>query len=101
MKAKKNSGQVKKKKKKNNNSHLHVTIIALLITISGNVVPYDGMPNRVVDTALTPVTVIIDLLAVVGILFAVVCGTFNFVFRNKRFAITAVINYNYSNYVVD
>ena len=95
MKAKKNSGQVK------NNSHLHVTIITLLITISGNVVPYDGMPNRVVDTALTPVTVIIDLLAVVGIVFAVVCGIFNFVFRNKRFAIIAVINYNYSNYVVD
>ena len=54
-----------------------------------------------VDTALTPVTVIIDLLAVVGIVFAVVCGIFNFVFRNKRFVITAVINYNYSNYVVD
>ena len=37
-----------------------------------------------IDTAIAPVTAIIDLLAVAGILFAVACAIFNFVFRNKR-----------------
>ena len=45
------------------------------------------MPSRVIDTAITPVTATIDLLAVAGIVFAVACAIFNFVFRKKRFAI--------------
>ena len=49
--------------------------------------PYDGMPIRVIDTAMAPITVIIDLLAVAGIVFAIVCAIFNFAFRKKRFVI--------------
>lgn len=45
------------------------------------------MPSRVIDTVIAPVTAVIDLLAVAGIVFAVVCGIFNFAFRKKRFVI--------------
>lgn len=39
----------------------------------------------IIDTVETPLVVVIDLLAVAGILFALGCLTFNFVYRKTRY----------------
>ena len=48
-------------------------------------VPYDGVPNTIIDTVATPLVVIIDLLAVAGIVFALGCLAFNFAYRKTRY----------------
>ena len=48
-------------------------------------VPYDGVPNDEYVTVGVPVTVVYILLSVIGIIFAVLCLIFNFVYRNKRY----------------
>lgn len=51
---------------------------------SGDLVPYDGVPKTVIDTTATPLVVVIILLAVAGIVFALGCLAFNFVYRKTR-----------------
>ena len=47
-------------------------------------IPYDGVPIEVVVTVGLSVTVIFLFLATAGIVFAVACLVFNFIFRNKK-----------------
>ena len=39
----------------------------------------------IIDTVETPLAVVIDLLAIAGILFALGCLAFNFVYRKTRY----------------
>ena len=50
----------------------------------GGLVPYDGITDKVLVTVALPVTLIFVVLASAGIIFAILCLVFNFVFRNKR-----------------
>ena len=56
----------------------------LLLYHTEGLVPYDGVPGEEYVTVGIPVTVVYILLSVVGIIFAVLCLIFNFVYRNKR-----------------
>ncbi len=47
-------------------------------------VPYDGVPIEEIETVAVPLTVIYTLLATAGIIFAIVCLVFNFVFRQRK-----------------
>lgn len=51
-------------------------------------VPYDGVPDEEYITVGVPVTVVYIILSVIGIIFAVLCLIFNFVYRNKRYEIS-------------
>ena len=62
-------------------NHMHGTIIH-----HAGGVPFDGMPNERIATANIALVVVIDVFAAAGLTFAVVCLTFNFIFRNKRYA---------------
>ena len=56
----------------------------IALQFPGGEAPYDGVPeerNLAVDHSLT---VIFSILATAGIVFAVVCLAFNFIFRNKK-----------------
>ena len=46
--------------------------------------PYDGVPNPETDKVAVPLAVVVYLLAVAGIVFALVCFAFNFAFRKTR-----------------
>ena len=48
-------------------------------------VPYDGVPMKKIDTVPISLVVIIFLLAAAGIVFTIICLIFNFVFSNKRY----------------
>ena len=50
-------------------------------------VPYDGVPTKEFVAIALPVTVIFVFLASAGIFFAIACLIFNFVHRNKKYAI--------------
>ena len=47
-------------------------------------VPPDGTPEKVIDTVHIGVVVVYDSLATVGIVFALGCLAFNFVFRKRK-----------------
>ena len=47
-------------------------------------IPPDGTPINVINTFKTELVVILDILAVAGIVFAIVCLVFNVVFRNRK-----------------
>ena len=59
--------------------------ICVMLGHTDKLVPYDGVPNTVIDTVATPLVVIIDLLAVAGIVFALGCLAFNFTYRKTRY----------------
>ena len=46
-------------------------------------IPPDGKPEMVLNKVLLPIAIIFDVLAFIGILFAIVCLLFNTVFREK------------------
>lgn len=50
----------------------------------GKLIPYDGVPTKVIDTVPIPLVAIISLLAVFGIALAVGCLIFNMVFKEKK-----------------
>lgn len=50
----------------------------------GGLLPYDGVTDKVLVSIALPVTLISVVLAIAGIIFAVACLVFNFVFRKKR-----------------
>ena len=43
----------------------------------------DGKPEIVLNSILPPIAIIVDLLAFIGILFAIVCLIFNIIFRKR------------------
>ena len=52
--------------------------------LADGLIPYDGVPAKEYVTIAVPVTAIFIFLALVGIVFAIVCLVFNFMFRKKR-----------------
>jgi gamma-aminobutyric acid type B receptor len=51
---------------------------------TGGLVPYDGIPTKEFVAIAIPVTVIFVFLASAGIIFAIVCLIFNFIYRKKK-----------------
>ena len=47
-------------------------------------VPYDGVPETNVERIHTSVSVIFCVLSTCGVVFAISCMLFNFVYRNKK-----------------
>lgn len=47
-------------------------------------IPSDGVPEIVIVTVATTLTVIYCILSVLGICFAAACLVFNFVYREKK-----------------
>ena len=47
-------------------------------------IPYDGVANNVTVSVSIAVTVPYTLLTILGIVFAVVCLSFNIIFRNTK-----------------
>ena len=60
-----------------------VTMIHTCIN-SGGLIPYDGIPTKEYVAVAIPLAVIYIFLAIAGIIFAIVCLVFNFVYRKKR-----------------
>ncbi len=48
-------------------------------------IPYDGVPIEEIVTVAVPLTVIYSAFASAGIIFAVVCLIFNFIFRKNAY----------------
>ena len=46
--------------------------------------PYDGVPEKVVDTVARPLIAVIVFLAMAGVVFALVCLSFNIACRKTR-----------------
>ena len=61
-----------------------ISLLHIMLLILDGLVPYDGVPGEKYVTVAIPVTVVYILLSVAGIIFAVLCLIFNFVYRNKR-----------------
>ena len=53
-------------------------------SVSGGIVPYDGVPTEEEVSVDLSLTVIFSILATAGIAFAVICLAVNFIFRNKK-----------------
>ena len=66
------------------NNMMYICTCVILFP-ADKLVPYDGVPNTIIDTVGTPLAVVIDLLALAGILFALGCLAFNFVYRKSRY----------------
>ena len=47
-------------------------------------VPYDGVPQNFVERIHTAVTVVFCLLSTAGIVFAIACLYYNFLYRDKK-----------------
>lgn len=47
-------------------------------------IPYDGTPVQEIVTVAPGLTAIYSIIAVAGIMLAVVCGIFNFIHRKKK-----------------
>ena len=58
-------------------------------------VPYDGVPGEDIWTAFIPLVVVIYLLAAAGIFFAIVCLTFNYIFRNRKYTVNMEITISF------
>ena len=52
--------------------------------LPGGLIPYDGVPTEKEVSVDLSLTVIFSVLATAGIVFAVVCLVFNFIFRDKK-----------------
>ena len=50
--------------------------------------PYDGFPVIGIATNSIALVVIYDIIAGIGIIFAIVCFTFNVIFRKKRYVVS-------------
>ncbi len=58
--------------------------IIVCLCYPDGLVPYDGVPIEEIETVAMSLTVIYCLLATAGIVFAIVCLVFNFVFRKRK-----------------
>ena len=47
-------------------------------------VPYDGVPQNVTETIHVAVTGIFSILSTCGIVFAISCMLFNFIYRHRK-----------------
>ena len=46
-------------------------------------IPPDGKPEMILNKLLLPIAITVDVLAFIGILFAIACLLFNTIFREK------------------
>ena len=53
-------------------------------TFPDHLIPYDGVPTEKEVSVDLSLTVIFSILATAGIVFAVACLVFNFIFRKKK-----------------
>ena len=65
-------------------------IIMSCIMLCAGLVPYDGVPEKKIETVHISITVVFIVLACCGMVFAVVCITFNFVYRKSKYVRTCV-----------
>ena len=56
----------------------------IVLQFPGGAIPYDGAPEEKEVSVDPSLTIIFFILAAAGIVFAVVCLAFNFIFRNKK-----------------
>ena len=61
-----------------------IDIVIILYSLYLDGIPPDGTPISVTNAIHTAVIVIFDLIAALGIIFAICCLVFNLVFRNKK-----------------
>lgn len=54
-----------------------------MIFIIGGI-PYDGRPREITETVDVSLTVIFIVLATAGIILAIICLIFNFIFRERK-----------------
>ena len=68
-------------------SHTHAPTythsLSLSLSATEGITP-DGIPKLVIVSTALPLTVIYYILAIVGIIFAVVCLFFNIIFRKRK-----------------
>ena len=57
---------------------------SIVLQFPGGAIPYDGVPEEKEVSVDLSLTVIFFILATAGIVFAVACLVFNFLFRNKK-----------------
>ena len=57
---------------------------ALTCLVSKASVPYDGVAEEEVISIALPVTVIFSVLGACGVVFAIICLLFNFIFRKYK-----------------
>ena len=55
-----------------------------MVSISG-LTPHDGVANKAILSVHLVVTVLCSLMATLGVIFAVVCLIFNFIYRNSKY----------------
>ena len=68
--------------------HRSLYIISIGVYYNINVlgyVPIDGIPRTEVATISVPVAIVFIFVEACGLVFAIVCLLFNFIFRNKRY----------------
>ena len=63
--------------------------------LSGGV-PYDGIPTKDISTVSVALVAVIYVCAAAGVIFAVVCLVFNFIFRKKKYVSYSVSLAHYS-----
>ena len=63
---------------------LTLSLSSFLPSVSGGIVPYDGVPTEEEVSVDLSLTVVFSILATAGIAFVVICLAFNFIFRNKK-----------------
>jgi hypothetical protein len=57
-------------------------LIIIIILLGGT--PYDGRPVEIIEAVNISLTVIFIVLATAGIVLAIVCLIFNFIFRERK-----------------
>lgn len=72
------------------NSSINQLSSTLFFILDG--IPPDGTPISVTNAIHTAVIVIFDIIAALGIIFAICCLVFNIAFRNKKLVTYSLLN---------
>ncbi len=62
-------------------------VTAALSHLDG-LIPYDGVPIEETVTVNVSLTVIYTLMATAGIIFTIICLSFNFIFRDRKYVLS-------------
>lgn len=66
-------------------AHAHTCMHTCIHThTNSDGIPFDGVPATDIATAFIPLVVVIYIFAAAGVVFSIVCLTFNLIFRNKK-----------------
>ena len=71
----------------------HSLLCHLSFLSSPEGVPPDGIPKQVIVSTALALTVIYYILAIAGIIFALVCVGFNIIFRNRKYVHCMIVGY--------